>query len=361
MSYPEQVLAKHEQNRALLGAFRAPTPRTITASETLKTLLKETNYDGTMAVSVTEFRGHLTDRNLFVVAFSGYHPSFTMNRAAANVRLTQALQAAEPGAGDARFYFADQLDKVYHPMHVTTIDFFKKAFDPTFQATTLVTATMVDSALQRFKTIFADPASFTTEKPNLKAAVRKNAIIGVLGSALALRMDLVRQSDVPEVVRALRFMVTVAKATPDPRMAAKWREFIGFVQTLLDANQIALPTKAAEEDFTARAPTTGDKGIDAACKEAVQAWGANALGRFCAEPKAYACVRELEIGLLGGEQLGTVRGQLAFWYSNPPARMFSASLLVHGPQSEPKQPMTGAYMAPCTSCRNRSAEMLVGT
>jgi hypothetical protein len=363
MPHANNVETKHEAKKDLLGAFPKPTLRTITAAETLKTLLGETGYKGTMAVSVTEFRGYLKQRDVFIVAFSGYHPTFKINRLAANARLTEALRALDPRSGEASYWFADLLDKVYHPMHQTTVGFFQTAFGRAFGADTHVNRAAIDQAMVNFAAIFSDPDCYMKEKPNQKAATRKGAICGVLGSALAVRMDLVQPGDVARAVRTLRAAVADVRSGFPFRADSKWLQFFTFVESMLDASKVEIPGKAAGDDFTSKAPTTGDKTIDGACKEAVQAWGANALGRYCAEPKAYACVRELEIGLIHGEQLGRVLGQLAFWYSNPdvdPPRTFSAPLLIIGPEAVPEQPMHGGYMAPCTSCRNRSAQMLIG-
>lgn len=363
MSYPAEVKSSHELKKELLGQFAAPTPRTIAAAETLKTLLAETAYIGTMAVSVTEFQGYLKQRDLFLVAFSGYHPTFSIKKTEANARLTQAMKALDPTASAASYWFADMLDKVYHPMHQTTVGFFKKAFGDTFTADTFVTRAMIEQGFARFNANFSDPDSYTKEKANLAAQVRKGGILGVLGSALAIRMDLVQQSDVPFAVRTVRAAVADARRGFPFSVDQKWLQLFGFVDAMLDASMVALQGKAAGDDFTSRAPTSGDKGIDGCCKEAIEAWGANALGRYCAEPKAYACARELEVGQMLGGQLGSVKGQLAFWYSNQgsePARKFSAPLMIIGPESETKQPSSGGYMAPCTSCRNRSAQMQIG-
>lgn len=355
MSYPDKVKERHESNMALLGSFRPPTAKTIAAAELMKELLAESNYIGTMAVSITEFHGHLKSRDLFLVAFSGYHPNLRINRSEAAARLSEKLSS------DARYWFAEEMDRVYHPMHATTVGFFQKVFGNGFSAGTPVTGAMVDAVVDKFPMLFEDQRKYTAMKRNISKKDRKAPLYGVLGSALALRMNLVEQADVPRVVRKLREQIkTVNAMLPDDKQV-KWTKFFGFVNDVLSAPMIAISPKVAADDFTSRAPSTGDTDIDGIGKEAVQAWGANALGRYCAEPKAYATARQLEVGDLSGRQSGKVRGQLAFWYSNEtPSRKFSAPLLIIGPESEMTLPSNGGYMAPCTSCRNRSFEMQIG-
>jgi hypothetical protein len=361
MAYPATVLQRHAANKTLLGAFAPPTLRTITAAETLKTLLQSSGYVGTMAVSVTEFKGFLKDRDLFLVAFSGYHPHFSIPKTAANTSLTQALRLLDPGSREARYWFAEDMDKVYHPCHSVTVAFFQKAFGSGFAADTPLTYAMVEGALEKFEGIFADATSYKKERPNLPKTTRNLGVFGVLGSALALRMNMVAQAEVPNVVRLLRAMVGVVERIGPEKCDPKWKALFGFVEEMLQASKVAIPGKVAEDDFISRIPPCDDKQVTEAMKEAAQAWGANQYGRYCAEPKAYACARQLEVGQMLGSQLGSVLGQLAFWYSgNTPARSFSASLLIHGPESAPGAPDSGGYMAPCTSCRNRSAEMLAG-
>ena len=352
MSYPEEVKEKHEANRALLGSFRLPTPKTIAAAELMKELLGEANYNGTMAVSITEFHGHLSDRDLFLVAFSGYHPNLRINRSAASARLSQKLKS------DASFWFAEEMDKVYHPMHATTVGFYQKAFGNSFTASTPVTAAMVDTAVDRFPLLFVNPGAYTVMQRNLSKKDKRAPLYGILGSALALRMNLVLQSDVHRVVKKLRDQIALVRTMQ--QIDAKWCVFFLFVQEMLRANKVAMPGKAAEDDFSSRAPDVShDADIDGVSKEAVQAWGANALGRYCAEPKAYAAARQIEVSQATGNHLGSIRGQLAFWYSSE-SRGFSAPLLIIGPEGNTASPGNGGYMAPCTSCRNRSAEMQIG-
>lgn len=355
MSYPDDVKLRHESKQSLLGSFRSPTAKTIAAAELMKELLIESNYENTMAVSITEFHGHLTAKDLFLVAFSGYHPHLSINRNDAAKRLSAKL------ASEARYWFAEEMDRVYHPMHTTTVGFFQKVFGTTFSAASPVTGAMVDTAIDRFATLFEDPDAYTVMKKNISKQDRKAPLYGVLGSALALRMNLVKQVDVPHVVRKLRGKLAFVRAMTDDQKDAKWTTFFNFVKEVLEPPKIGIATPLGENDFTARAPAVGDADIVGVCKEAVQAWGANALGRYCAEPKAYAAARQVEVDVVFGTQRGEVLGQLAFWYSHQTqSRLFSPPLLIIGPEGNEASASSGGYMAPCTSCRNRSQEMQIG-
>jgi hypothetical protein len=230
------------------------------------------------------------------------------------------------------------------------------------------------------------PAPVFTEEfrgKNLPKAI----VTTIAGTALAIRMDLFKPADLPEAIRATRSLANDLKfvASKVPHPSPELTAFGLFGQFLLDVLKPQLVTAAEEERpslIATQISSTDDaaKMVIGVSKEVVDAWGANALGRFCAEPKGYFYSRNAQVwatrvpvyvsgkpmplgSIAETNQFGVLRGQLAFWYNTTGGAEFNKALLVHDGTSMPGAgvaPCNGAYMLPCSSCAERSGLMTLG-
>jgi hypothetical protein len=211
--------------------------------------------------------------------------------------------------------------------------------------------------------------------------------VTIAGTALAIRMDLFSPADLPEAIRTTRALANdlkfVASKVPSP--SPELTAYGLFGQFLLDVLKPHLVTAAEDErpSLIATEINSTDaaaKMVRGVSKEVVDAWGANALGRFCAEPKGYFYSRNAQVWAtrvpvyvsgkpmpLGSvaetNQFGVLRGQLAFWFNTTTGAEFNKTLLVHDGTSMPgagAAPCNGAYMLPCSSCAERSGLMTLG-
>jgi hypothetical protein len=368
------VVTAHAQNLAALGAFRLPSIRTVIAAETLKEQLLVHDsgkpYNGTMAVSVTEVEDLKTNSTSFVVAFSGDHPGFKAGSGYTRALRTN-LQALDRSDGEERFWFASELDKVYSPMHAVSQSFFTQAFSG-FDPASAVTIGQIMGRIADFKNLFDASTGGSTIVPVMKKQlgrkIIKPAYYGVIAGALALRMNIVNNADVPNAVREVRNFIKYLKRTwPNE---TKWTGLARFIEEILSNEQISLidgPTPDCK--FLAFNPEVqGDKNLSSALKAAIEAWGSGPYGRYCAEPKGYAAVRQLNNRSIiytkedtrtePNVQWGWLKGQLAFWYSSE-GRQFRVTV-VKSPEGAEGTASSGAYMVPCSSCASRSSEMLIG-
>jgi hypothetical protein len=357
--YVEKVVAAHQQNKKKLGHFASPTFDTVIAAEILQYSI--CNYIGTMAVSVTQLVDGRSGQTVFVAALSGYHPEFKVNRSLASELLRDELKLHGRGIASPRFEFVDDLDKVYSPMHQTSQDFFKNAFG-TYDPQNYFNA---DTIRKPFKGFFEKEKKGQLSKKDVKA---------MFGAALALRMDLVGQPHVPDAVRFMRSFIRDLRTKPEnteakPANVDKWKQVASYLGQLLSPQGRIANGEFQMSDFPAPL-ATGDNMLDSTSAELEKAWGGGPFGRYCAEPKAYAYVRQRFAGALTthpsvtGTQHGSVGGQLAFWHSravgSEAPRAFSGSLFIYGKNDGDSNPGHGAYMAPCTSCAARSLQMQIG-
>ena len=174
-------------------------------------------------------------------------------------------------------------------------------------------------------------------------------IVTIAGTALAIRMDLFSPADLPEAIRTTRALANdlkfVAGKVTGP--SAELKAYGLFGQFLLDVLKPQLVTAAEDErpSLVAAEISSTDaeaKMVRGVSKETVDAWGANALGRFCAEPKGYFYSRNtlvwatrtpvyvsgkpMPLGSIAEtNQFGVLRGQLAFWYNTTTGADFNKS------------------------------------
>jgi hypothetical protein len=430
----QAILTAHNSKNASLGKYPPPTSETIFAAEILKRALGGA-YNGKFAISVTELGSDASDKILFIVAVSGYHPNLRFDRLAAATTLNQELRDhASPVAGKAGFVFTEPLDSTYHPMHKTTQDFFQKAFGTSYQSVTFANArpaflsfrsqTKLDAMLSgvnrpkpalggqndpgalaaKLKTTLTPDdaqASLAAAKQRTAAAapapvfteqfrgtnMAKSTIVTIAATALAIRMDLFSPADLPEAIRTTRALANDLKfvASKVPIPSAELTAYAAFGQFLLDVLKPQLVTAAEDErpsliatELSSTDPAA--KMVRGVSKETVDAWGANALGRFCAEPKGYFYSRNAQVwatrvpvyvsgkpmplgSIAETNQFGVLRGQLAFWYNTTTGADFNKTLFVHDGASMPgagAAPCNGAYMLPCSSCAERSGLMTLG-
>ena len=431
----QAILTAHNTKRTSLGQYPPPTSETILAAEILKRTLGRT-YDGKFAVSVTELGSDVSDKVLFIVAVSGYHPNLRFDRLAAATTLNQELRDHLSTLADkAGYVFTQPLDSSYHPMHKTTQDFFQKAFKTSYQNVTFAharqafldfrTQTKLDamlSGVNRPKAILggrSDSGALVTKlkatltadnmQSSLVAAKQRTAtapapspvfaetfrgtnlpkaiIVTIAATALAIRMDLFSSADLPAAIRAVRALANDLKfvASKMTSPSAELKAYGLFGQFLLDVLKPHLVTAAEDERpglIATEINSTDDaaKMVRAVSKETVDAWGANALGRFCAEPKGYFYSRNAQVwasrtpvyvsgkpmplgSIAETNQFGVLRGQLAFWYNTTTGADFNKTLFVHDGSTMPgagAAPCNGAYMLPCSSCAERSGLMTLG-
>ena len=303
-----------------------------------------------------------------MVAFSGYHPNFSP-MPHYQIRLRRYLKEYAGGEGNEIIWWANQLDKVYHPMHTVSRDFFVTAF-PGFVPTAAVTTGMVSRRIQDFKALFQGggglPPAPLVLKSNLSKNVKKGAFAGVIGGALALRMNMVLDSDVPTVVRDMRALIRYLKQISAAEDA--WKKLARFLESVMRNEKVFANGDQEDISFLSTPLDTGDANLNSQIKAATTAWGGNQYGRYCAEPKGYAAARQLFVtSRMAKEgpsrvekniQWGWVEGQLAFWHASD-GDTFRVKMVI-GAEGADGVAGTGAYMVPCESCRNRSAEMIIG-
>jgi hypothetical protein len=431
----QAILTAHTTKRTSLGQYPPPTSETILAAEILKHTLGRT-YAGKFAVSVTELGSDVSDKVLFIIAVSGYHPNLSFDRLAAATTLNRELgDHLSPLTNKAGYVFTQPLDATYHPMHKTTQDFFQKAFGTSYQNVTFAQArqafadfrkqTKLDamlSGVNRPKATFGGSSESgallsklkgTLTPDNVKSSLdaakqrtpaapapaptfaatfvgtnlSKTMIVTIAATALAIRMDLFGPADLPEAIRTVRTLANdlkfVASKVTGP--SAELTAYGLFGQFLLDVLKPHLVTAAEDERPSLIAveissTDTAAKMVRAVSKETVDAWGANALGRFCAEPKGYFYSRNAQVwatrtpvyvsgkpmplgSIAETNQFGVLRGQLAFWYNTTTGADFNKTLFVHDGSTMPgagAAPCNGAYMLPCSSCAERSGLMTLG-
>lgn len=372
IDYARSVVEAHRAIPAHLGSFKPPTLRTVVAAEAIKARLAIHNggapYPNRMAVSVTELANLKGGATAFVVAFSGYHPSFSPTPHY-QIRLRRYLREYAGGHDNEIIWWATDLDKVYHPMHTVSRDFFATAFAG-FTPTAAVTAGMVSGKIQDFKAMFQGggglPPAPLALKANLPRKTKNSAFAGVIGGALALRMNMVLDSDVPMVVRDMRAFIRHLKGISTPQET--WKKLARFLESVMRNEKVYAAGNQEDISFLSTQLDTGDANLNSQIKAAVTAWGGNQYGRYCAEPKGYAAARQLFIDSRMVKEGPTrvekniswswVGGQLAFWHASD-GDTFRVKVVI-GAEGADGVAGTGAYMVPCESCKNRSGEMIIG-
>ncbi|MGB6687133.1 MAG: hypothetical protein WBE76_04760 [Terracidiphilus sp.] len=357
-----------------LGKFPAPDKATVFAAEIVKMMLEATAYKGTFAVSISHVYNVGSNQSNFVVAFSGHHPDLHPNRKDTTRLLNNDLKEANhPLADRVRVSYTHHLDVSYHPMHITT----QGVFNAIFKKFADIPATDVDGCLNEFRAKIKWDTIYESATNTIKVGAKpqfsqlgKNLLLGVGAAGLALRMGIVKPGDESAVVKFLRGFIRQLKLLKDvPNEGPNFTQLAQLLEKLLlsqKATDIEKQASLVLEDVTyANALVEGTR------SRLVEAWGANALGRFCAEPKGLFFARnaglipdEPILGIKPGDtqytstQNGALQGQLAFWHSFTERREFNAKLFVYGSSATDKAPGHGAYMKPCSSRAAQSTGMM---
>ncbi|WP_263379117.1 hypothetical protein [Granulicella paludicola] len=357
----EAVVSAHEGKRAECGHFPTPDDATVFAAEIVRMMLEKTAYGGTFAVSVSHVHSQRSGQSNFIVAFSGHHPDCLPNRADTTHLLNLDLaEDVHPLAHRARVSYSNTADLAYHPMHVTTQEFLRRAF----RKHENITATDVNTQLTTFKNLIWLPPKQVGLGPRLQLFSQFGKKLMPLGAiGLAIRLGVLAPGDEAAVVTSVRrFIRADLKSIKAPPAAVeesqRYQELAKFLEDLLMSRTVNDPE--GQSTLLLATQVYAEKSIAAVQKSVVEAWGANALGRFCAEPKGLRYARQSSILAINDLQYGSLQGQLAFWYSYTEHRDFSQKLFIYGQNNDDRAAGHGAYMLPCSSCATRSASMMTG-
>lgn len=367
-------------NRSELGSFPPPDKATVFAAEIIRHVLEGTAYAGTFAVSVSHIHNADSGNSNFVISFSGYHPNLHPSATTTSASLNADLyEARHPLANRVKVSYTHHLDISYHPMHTTTQQFFTRNLGRYSNITITEIDKAVDDFLNKLNWNVVYNAMTKTITPGAKLQFDQlgtKIIEPVCAAALALRMGIVSPKDEPAAVRKLRGFIRCMKVIRAPFPDAdKFAQLVDLLQTLLLSQQVDKTTGEQGISMVLETKTFAQTLLESVRKKVVEAWGANALGRFCAEPKGLYYARHVELipdsssassrsptPSFTFTQKGSHQGQLAFWYSrnNRENKKFSQNLFIYGQNNADKSPEHGAYMKPCTSCAAQSASMMTG-
>ncbi len=310
--------------------------------------------------------------------FLGYHPDLRINRKDTTRELNLELRG-HPSCPDR------PRSCVLHPRsryrlspqaRITTQAVFTETFKKIGDITAIDVKTNLDeiSTQINWNTIYNPLTKAVPVGAKLKQfnQLGKAFLLGVGASGLALRMGIILPGDEAQVVVALRRFITQLKLLKNVPNGADYQELADLLATLLLSQKI---TTASDSQIQLVLDTkvytvTSVEGVR---KRLVDAWGANAFGRFCAEPKGLHFARNISLipdavsGVGLGNQVynfsqkGALQGQLAFCvHGYIERRNFQPGLFVYGSSNDDKNPGHGAYMKPCTSCAARSTGMMSG-
>lgn len=376
----QSVVSAHQRLKNDLGSFPPPDEATVFAAEIIRHEVENTAYAGTFAVSVSHIHNADTGNSNFIVSFSGYHPNLHPSATnTSNLLNADLFEARHPLANRVKISYTHPLDIAYHPMHTTTQQFFTRNLG----AYSNITLAVVDKAVSDFlgklnwSNVYNGATKTITPGAKLQFDQLGTKLIeAVCAAALALRMGIVNPTDEPGVVGKLRGFIGSIKAIRAPFAdAPKFAQLVDLLQTLLLAQKVDRETGDQKITLLLETKTFGNNVVESIRKKVVEAWGANALGRFCAEPKGLYYARHVELipNYSPGTrnfptpsstftQKGSHQGQLAFWYSrnNAENKKFSPNLFIYGQNNADNSPAHGAYMKPCTSCAAQSASMMTG-
>jgi hypothetical protein len=338
LPYIKEVVIAHLEHRDKLGTFRQPTFETVIAAEVVHGIIAEYGYEKTFAISVIELLDRPKRRTLFVVSFSGYHPNLYIDKEIANTRLESALaQHSSEALIDPKYIIVNNMDKTYFPLHQDSVEFLKRSVRADIQTVPLVVKDFGE-VLAKFWDMLDGSFDYKINK-NIKGILQ-----GVCAVFLALRLDLIERHSIGKIlVLANRFIIQLRNQTG----LHKWKVFANVLKTCM------YPSESVYKPST-----VDDKHLVSAMEILWKTAGSGPYGQFCAEPKAYYYARNSLINEASGMQSGIVQGSLAMWYSRGEVRPFSSGLIL-GPEGHVNACIHGGYMAPCSSCKNRSSEMML--
>ncbi|MHA6195007.1 hypothetical protein ACX3YG_11605 [Pseudomonas wadenswilerensis] len=390
-AYAQQVLTAYGANAARMGAFPLPDMDTVYAAEILKDHLIGSPYSHAVEVA----RINTGIRDLYVFANSGAPGMLEVDVDGANAVLRQALGPLASFAQIRRDYV------FYEPQHrdvATLLGTVRAGFSTQQHPALLVRLGDVQAAINSFDALVNDlvrgpgvlPARQNPDAPGLNpkaqasiltaqnrtasmglAASGNNAAIPrtelldraqiaglaakmgmarasgqasgpqktclktLLAAALALRLRLIERTDAAAVRQAF------AALTPPLRNYPMF-PFLGQIADFIDA--LIVPASPIP------APVIGHTAFQATAAEIVRVAGQS---RFCAEPRVFSAVG------VNAEFDGALVSQVCFWYGGTDNVPNPTEYRVIGPKATPGDgSLSGSYMWACSSCANRSAQMV---
>ncbi|MFM0336276.1 hypothetical protein [Paraburkholderia fungorum] len=394
--YVSNVLGVYQAGAGRMGEFPQPSREVVIAAEVLKQHIVRTSTSA--AVEVVEIGSEAVRK--YVIATSGKPDALNetdngqpFDLAAANRDLTAELRALNI---HVEFIYANQAYELYQPMHKDAIGAIKKA-SPTFdgavrkvqlqdvqglfqQVTALIDASglagpqlPVGAQINRSQravvhghqkkqaavrqaqhgSAIADLVNQANHRITLFDQIRTSKELSadqlqaLIGVCLALRLNAVESAHRMAVRSALDTLLNAMSAAG----ALRIRTAIDHLYNEMPRQLNAIAGK--NED---RPPPLGDSVMD---RMIGKIWDTLTRSRYCAEPRAFAYLSKQSLDT----RTVVVRSQVCFWWGGTGAnpRPNPPEYQVIGPASAPGSgALAGSYMWPCTSCKNRSAEMLRG-
>lgn len=312
---------------ARFGHFPLPSEYTLLAAELLCRSFAENSVPRALgAIAIVELR--TTDEIKFIVTASGGGDVPDVALEALQTKLQEEI-----GHLRVSCLTYDTAAVFYAPSHIDTRNFVQDAFSALGAPTSLAG---VDAAIAAIKGMPDGLFGFNNTGKmiggNIKPA--SSAIHSLLGSAVALRCDLFQAAQRVAALNSIRNFCRWASrhAYPDREKLA------------INIEALCIPGGNPNHFLYQENPN-----IVVSTERAIQkcvdaAWACADSSRFCAEPKAFTLIRNRGIA-------GMLAGQLAMWWDGRPNR-FCTPNLTGSPYSE--------YMLPCTSCAERSGQMVGG-
>ncbi|WP_425930553.1 hypothetical protein [Pseudomonas sp. NyZ201] len=389
--YAHRVIAAYAASPARMGAFPLPDLDTVYAAETLKDHLVGSPYSH--AVEVARINNGI--RDLYVFANSGAPGVLNVDVEGATSQLRRVLGPLASFAQIRRDY------SFYEPQHrdvAALLGTVRAGFNTQVHPALLVRLADVQGAIANFTTLvnelghgpaalpprpdptapglnpraqasiqasqdrivnrgqastgnngdiqraqFLDHAQIaslaaraaTARSSGQATGAQKDCLKVMLAAALALRLRLIEPGDVAAVSQAFdNFIPTLRRLPMYP--------FLGRIADLVAALIVpATPLPAAALDHAA---------FQATAAEVLRVAGQS---RFCAEPRVFSAVGSQ------AEFNGSLVSQICFWYGGAGNVANPVEYQVIGPQATPANAAaSGSYMWACSSCCNRSAQMV---
>jgi hypothetical protein len=379
-----------------MGDFPSPSREVVIAAEVLKDYVAGT--PGSAAIEVVEIGGPVSRK--YVIATSGNpdalngpgRPPFDIGRASAD--LTSALRVFNVRA---EFFYANKAYDFYQPLHKEAITAVKRLV-PLFDGfARRINLQDVQALFQELLPLFNSTASLAGSVPpnslvnrnqratmhyqNVKQSVIRKARDGSplanLTSLTGARLNILdqiqtsREMDEAQFERLMGVCIALRlNAIEDNHRTPVRNALDAFLHTMSQtgANRV----KTAVDRMYQRLPDYLRALADKWDQQPIPPLGIphiermlNKVGstlmrsRFCAEPRAFAFLSKDSVDSVSP----AVRSQVCFWWGGAGAnfRPNPPEYQVIGPQGHAADgTLSGSYMWPCTSCKNRSAEMLSG-
>ncbi|QYF94006.1 hypothetical protein KY495_01855 [Massilia sp. PAMC28688] len=328
-----QTIREFRLRRREMGQFPLPNPSTVVAAELLARSLMDMNAPDLGAVGVAEVTANGLTTYIATSSGFGMLPDDVIRQWSAYLTATLENSYQKVSCMSLRSHAI-----FYAPAHMDTIRFITQAF-PAFEGRHQpISQANVDAAALALRRLPQD-TPFGTDLAGGPQLVgygpAMTAIRMALACAIGVRINAAGAED------ARRNVLAALDRLNDELEDAPYGDRYMLAQNLAAlANSGGHPEqfRYRENPLQSISAVTKIQGV------LTDAWRVADLNRFCAEPKLFTY-------LANKGQPGRLTGQVAIWWDRTRTNNYCPA------------PGTGVwadYMLPCTSCQNRSQQMLQG-